>query len=112
MNQKDTTIDFSKLGGPVYVGRERGNSVRKKFSLDKLDQDPETVSVIVPDNTFSINPSFFLGLFGESIRTLGSREAFLKKYRFKIPKHLQSSIEAYISRALFEKRMLLGNGKK
>lgn len=109
MSEKSTLIiDFEKLGGPVYVGRERGLSVREKYQLDKVDQNNEVrIDVLVPEGTFSINPSFFLALFGDSIRRCGNRDQFLAKFRFKAPKHILETIEGNIGRALFEKKMLL-----
>ena len=103
----DITIDFSRLGGPVYVGREKGARVRSRFDLDSVDTSEKIVKVNVPKETYSINSSFFLGLFGKSIKRAGSAEAFFDKYVFDMPEHLRSSIESSVSRALFEKSSLL-----
>ncbi len=65
----------------LYTGRPQGESARKELDLDKVDQTEGKVSVKIPANTSSINPSFFLGLFFPSIKTLGL-EAFEKKYCF------------------------------
>ena len=101
-------IDFANLGGPVYIGREKGEVARKKLSVDKLDSDPGvSVEVIIPSTTYSINSSFFLGLFGPSIRTAGTREAFLKKYIFKCSAEIMKSVETGIQRALLEHSYLL-----
>jgi len=101
-------IDFAKLGGPVYIGRPKGEAAREKLNVDCFDKDDNVViDVVIPDNTYSINSSFFLGLFGDSIRAAGSREAFLKKYNFKTSPEFMKSVESGIQRALHEQSFLL-----
>ena len=105
-NEKE--IDLTKYGGPVYTGRDKGQSIRERNDLDKIDQDPSTnVIILVPDNAFSLNSSFFLGLLGKSIRAAGSREKFLAKFKFKNPQHIEEFIESGIERALLERKNLL-----
>lgn len=101
-------IDLENFGGPVYSGRPRGESIREKNNLDKIDQDLSTIVIIrVPDNAFSLNSSFFLGLLGKSIRAAGSREKFLAKFKFEYPPHIEEYIESGIERALLERTNLL-----
>jgi hypothetical protein len=105
---KEIEIDLRKFGGPVYTGRDKGQSIREKNNLDKIDQDPLTnVIILVPENAFSLNSSFFLGLLGKSIRASGSREKFLAKFKFKNPPHIEEYIESGIERALLERTNLL-----
>jgi len=104
---EQTTIDFSRLGGPVFIGRDRGRKVRDKLDVDKLDVSDVQVSVNVPQNTYSINPSFFLALFGDSIRKFGSEEEFFNKYNINAPDHIMESIKSIVSRALLEKKILV-----
>ncbi len=105
--QGPLVIDFATFGGPVYIGRPKGEKARKKFDLDKVDNDERTVIVKIPEGTYSINSSFFLGLFGKSIRSSGTREAFLKKYQFSMPDNLSEAIEGFVSRALHEKKPII-----
>ncbi|MDU0460205.1 MAG: hypothetical protein RW306_15875 [Geobacteraceae bacterium] len=100
-------INFADFGGPIYVGRTKGGGVRKKYKLNELDSSDVKVNVFIPDNTVSINSSFFLAMFGDSIRAAGGREEFLSKFTFTSPDHLWESIERDISRALQEREMLL-----
>lgn len=101
-------IDLAKFGGPVYSGRPKGEAAREKIDLDKIDKDPSAIVIIrVPDNTFSLNSSFFLGLLGKSIRAAGSREKFLEKFKFKNPPHIEIDIEGGIEKALLERKNLL-----
>jgi len=93
-------IDFAKLGGPVYVGRANGAAVRALLKLDALDAHDDPVIVSVPEGTYSVNSSFFLGMFGPSISHFGSRDAFLAHYRIEAPEHVRSSLEELIARTL------------
>lgn len=99
-------IDFGKMGGPVFVGRAPGEVARREFRLDSEDSKPEPVSVRIPASVFSINSSYFLALFGPSIRALGSRDAFLAKYVFTCPDEFWETIHECIERALFENSAL------
>lgn len=82
------TIDLRKyhqVGVGVLAGRERGEFVRSREELDRLDDDARfTATVVIPDWVFSVNSSFFLGMFSESIRKLGAEE-FRKRYFFEGP---------------------------
>src|SRR4051812_30429827 len=100
-------IDLGKYGGPVFVGREAGESARRRSHLDKYDGMDGRVKIVVPEGTYSVNSSFFLGMFDKSIKKLGTREAFIEKFEFQYPEHLAESIEAAINRALLEKKVLL-----
>lgn len=100
MTQK---IDFSTFNSRVLVGRPRGEQAREKFALDKIDSKGEQVHVVVPTNIYSVNSSFFLGLFGPSIVLSGSRQAFFERYHFSASEELLKRFEGYVSRALQEK---------
>ncbi|MBA3342484.1 MAG: DUF4325 domain-containing protein [Gemmatimonadaceae bacterium] len=72
---------YRSAGSRVFAGRDRGREVRIKAMLDDMDIEPGEVEVSVPADVFSVNSSFFLGLFGPSIRSLGG-PGFRAKYRF------------------------------
>lgn len=91
----------------VYTGRSRGQEDRAKYKLPDLDRADTVVDVIVPARIYSMTSSYFLGLFGDSIRKLG-REEFLKRYRVHAPPHVQRKLDDWIARALREKKGLLG----
>jgi hypothetical protein len=93
-------IDFGILGGPVFTGRARGREARLLLRLDELDRSATEIAVIVPDQTYSISSSFFLGLFEESIVAAGSKEAFEAKYFISAKPALRASIQSCIFRAL------------
>ena len=64
----------------VFTGRPQGKQVRDELGLDKIDKSKEIVTFIIPEDTSSINPSFFLGLLFESYKFL--KDKFLEKYKF------------------------------
>lgn len=70
----------------VFTGRDRGMLVRKESKIDSIEERFETVHVIIPDNVYSINPSFFEELFVNVVRKLG-KDGFLKKFNFKSEGH-------------------------
>lgn len=99
-------IDFDKLGGPVYIGRDRGMAERIKYKLDEIDKTEQCVEVKIPDTIYSINSSFFLGLFGKSIKFAGSSKKFREKYLISAPDDVNDNLESYIERALYEKTLM------
>ncbi len=98
-----TKIDLDRArtskGARVYSGRERGKYWRKEFRLDALDHDDSIVDVVIPEDILSINLSFFLNLFGESVRYLGE-EDFRRKYRFVCEPSLIPLIDQGIEQAM------------
>jgi hypothetical protein len=106
---QQNTIDLAQVRtspeSRVFSGRERGLAARQRFNLDRVDRDPNSRTVVIPRDTYSMNMSFFLGMFGDSVRYLG-REGFNRKYRFDSdPVHLQSIVEG-MNRALKESSVL------
>lgn len=55
--------------------------VREDSKIDKIEAENDTVEIIIPDNIYSINPSFFEELFVNVVRKLG-KERFLAKFNF------------------------------
>ncbi len=93
-------IDFHDIAGRIYAGRPNGIKARDFFNVENLDIDDERVDVIFPDNARSISSSFFLGMFGESIRKAGSKSEFQKHYHFKTNQHIQKQIDKVLDRAM------------
>ncbi len=91
------------LRGRVFVGQVAGEEARRAFMLSEEDALPETIRVVIPEDVFSITSSFFLAMFGDSIRAAGSRDAFRKRFWFRCPDRIMlDTIEPSIERALFE----------
>jgi hypothetical protein len=89
----------------VYSGRDRGEAVRKELNLDFVDNSPDVIFIKVPLDTISINSSFFLGMFGESVRKL-TEQGFRKKYVFQAKEVINRNIDEGIVRALKEKSVI------
>ena len=82
----------------VFTGRDRGLAVRRQSNIDTLEEQCDTIHIIIPKDVYSINPSFFEELFVNVIRKLG-KDGFLKKFQFtsegsyKYEKPLAEAIE-------------------
>jgi hypothetical protein len=90
--------DVRASGTRVFSGQPRGKNARRAFNLEALDTDGEVVSVLIPEDTYSIGPSFLLGLFGPSIVRLG-RDRFFEKYKFPWDPILLDSLNETVARA-------------
>jgi hypothetical protein len=84
----------------VYTGRDRGARLRAELGLDAVDTSDETVEVSIPENTYTVTSSFFLGLFGPSVVKAGSKDRFFSKYHFRAPAFLRPDVDGYVARAL------------
>lgn len=94
-------------GSKLYSGRPLGIEVRNKLDFDNKDKDIENYIIVFPEDTVSINSSYFGGLFEKSVMDLG-KDNFLKKYKFtytnggELSESLMRNIEEGISDALKE----------
>ena len=93
-NIKDRTNAY------ILTGRKTGEQQREFLRLDDLEKKYEIIIVTTPANYKQVNSSFFLGLFGKSVRKYGSRLEFLKKYQFELPQNILDSVEEGIADAL------------
>ena len=98
-------IDLSKFNGPVYAGRARGENAREQAKLDQIDDSAAFVQVNIPDDTYTVTSSFFLGMFGPSVIKAGSRDEFVKRFHFRSPSFLKDDFEEYISYALETRKL-------
>ena len=73
--------DDGKVMSKVFTGRDRGKDVRIRSKIDSLETRYDKIKIIIPDNVFSINPSFFEELFVNVVTKLG-KENFLDKFEF------------------------------
>lgn len=95
-------MDYDKKMEDMLVlsGRELGYQIRTKMNLDKVDIDGKKYKIIFPKNIISISTSFFLALFGESVRKCGNKEEFLNKYNFDCDQNMMLNINDGIIDAL------------
>ena len=85
----DNLIELKKeyRGGTnstTFSGRPEGEDVREVINVSRYDAMEGVITVTIPADTTSFNPSFFLGLFYDSVKALGSVEAFKAKYRIDL----------------------------
>jgi hypothetical protein len=80
-------------------GKERGLAARAQLHLDAIEQSPGEICILVPDYVDTISPSFFQGLFSQSIRALNGKDQFLNKYRFVASDSIKRWIEIGIRNA-------------
>lgn len=94
------TINLQQYRNPnsrILCGKTFGIQVRKKMKLDDIDKTEEQVTITIPDDIWSLNPSYFIGVFEKSIHYLGE-ENFRKKYLFQcsndfIKENIEQEIE-------------------
>lgn len=99
-----STIDLSELTdgrAQNLTGHERGAQARAAYDLDALDNNG-IVDVIVPAELRAIAPSFFQGMFAQSVKHLGSQDAFLERYHFSAKASVMSQIHRGIRASLTE----------
>ena len=73
---------YRSKGSKVFTGRDKGKYVRETSMFDELEKNNDKVIFVIPDNLFSINPSFFEELLINVVSKLG-KEKFLEKFLFK-----------------------------
>lgn len=88
----------------VFTGRDRGEYVRKVSKMDEIEKKFDEIDVIIPDDIYSINPSFFEELFINVVLKLG-KEKFLSKFKFKVigDYNIQKPLNEAIMRILRKK---------
>ncbi len=90
--------DYRTIGSKVFTGRDRGIEVRDKSGIDTLADQAEQVSIIIPPDIRSINPSFLEEFLFNVVTKLGE-SAFKQKFKFvnegryKIENDLSEAIE-------------------
>lgn len=105
MKDKIITIDLLE-GVPnakkifAISGRDLGFKQRKLHKLDELENNNDKIEIKVADNIIFLSSSFFLGMFGESVRKCGTKEKFKEKFIFKTNGQIESNIEDGINDAL------------
>lgn len=106
-------IELNELtrNGEVHnlSGHDRGQAARQKFRIAELDATEEAVVVNVPSYVYTITPSFFQGMFAESVRHLGDRDRFLARYSFRADPVVLQQIDKGIRASLMNRRAILSD---
>lgn len=81
INLEDFRVKKGNAISKVFTDRDRGEIVREKSMIDDLEEKSDKVTIIIPENIRSINPSFFEEMLKNVVKKLG-REGFLSKFSF------------------------------
>lgn len=81
-------------------GRDLGYKQRKHHKIDKLEEINEQLEIDIDPKIIFMSSSFFLGMFGDSVRKCGTKEKFKEKFIFKANSQLNNNIEDGINDAL------------
>ena len=87
----------------VYSGKELGETLAKEFMFDIVDLTKFNIEIFVPENTFAITDSFFIGLLEKTYFKIDNRELFEQKIKFILPEEdLGHRIDLLINRLEFQ----------
>lgn len=78
------TIDLENYrtpGAKIFTGRDRGEEVRESCKIDDYADVYDIIEIVIPDNLFSINPSFFEELFVNVVSKY-KEDGFYQKFKF------------------------------
>jgi hypothetical protein len=97
----NTTInlqDFRTPTAKVFTGRDRGEKVRRDSNIDSLLDGDGLITIIIPEDIRSINPSFLEEFLVNVVSTLGKKGFFEKfqlenKGRYKVEDDLNDAID-------------------
>lgn len=101
-------IDLSVIERKKYKvlsGVDLGKQARSFFKLNELDAQDGSVTLVVPNDVFSLNSSFFAGLFHDSIIKL-KETGFREKYVFECTEIIRKNVENGIFYVLNTKNLL------
>lgn len=74
--------DFQTHGAKVFTGRDRGAEVRSKSEIDFLEEVSDKIIITIPENIYSINPSFLEEFLVNVVIKLG-KITFQEKIQFE-----------------------------
>ena len=82
INLEDFRVKQGSKISVVFTGRDRGAEVRQRSNIDEIAKENDNVRIIIPDNIFSINPSFLEEFLVNVVQKYG-KEKFLEKFSFE-----------------------------
>lgn len=71
---------YKEAGARIFTDRDAGVKARKELGLDQLEKNDQII-ILLPEDTWGVNPSFFGGMFESSIKLMGDK--FLQNYIFQ-----------------------------
>ena len=90
--------DFRTIGAKVFTTRPRGIEVRTKSNIDILEPQYDKITITIPVDISSINPSFLEEFFENIVMKLGEigfyqKFSFINEGRYKIETDLTEAVE-------------------
>ncbi|MDE7283164.1 MAG: hypothetical protein K2N85_06240, partial [Lachnospiraceae bacterium] len=71
---------YKDAGARIFTDRDTGVKARIELELDKLEKN-DKITILLPEDTWGVNPSFFGGMFESSIKFMG--DEFRRNYIFQ-----------------------------
>ena len=100
--EKDKEINLNDYinNRKVLAGRDSGEELNRILNLNDIEKKYKRILIKIPNYVYSFNSSFFLGMFGETVKKLG-RDKFKDKYIFETNNDsVRANIEDGINEAL------------
>lgn len=90
--------DFRTSGAKVFTTRPRGVEVRNKSNIDTIEPLYNKITITIPPDISSINPSFLEEFFEHIVMKLGEqgfydKVSFINEGRYKIDTDLTEAVE-------------------
>lgn len=90
--------DFRTNGAKVFTTRPRGIEVRSKSNIDTIEPQYDKITITIPPDISSINPSFLEEFFENIVMKLGEngfyeKFSFINEGRYKIDTDLTEAVE-------------------
>lgn len=89
-------------GSKVFTGRDRGAQVRVQSGIDNLFSATDPLRVVIPEDVFSITPSFLEGLF-KNIVTKYGKETVLRNVVFTGNYRVKNAFDEAVDRIVQKK---------
>ena len=90
--------NFRTPASKVFTGRDRGEKVRKESKIDTLTEQNDSITIVIPEDIRSINPSFLEEFLVNVVTKLGKDRFYTKfqldnKGRYKVEDDLNEAID-------------------
>jgi len=90
--------DFRTQGSKVFASRARGKQVRKDSKIDEIETSFDKITISIPVDISSINPSFLEEFLENVVAKLGessfySKFSFVNPGRYKIVDDLSEAVD-------------------
>jgi hypothetical protein len=99
--------DYRTPGSKVFTGRDRGVEVRDRSKINTVVSQYDTITISIPEDIRSINPSFLEEFLIHVVSKLGELD-FKKKFHFDNPGRykIEDDLNEAIERILREENAL------